>query len=211
MLFLIIAVDVVRRFRASNGLRRQQFRWLARAALVAPTLFGIGLSMSALWDVEGVTDWTDSIILAAFILGLPALAAGIGVAVLKYRLWDVDRVVSRTVTYAVVTALLAATYATLVLALQAVTGPADASDAVVAASTLVAAALFRPVRDRVQRMVDRRFDRSRFDHGRILDAFAGRLRDEVDLDVVAADLRSTVGAALAPATNRVWIRQGGPG
>ncbi len=126
-------------------------------------------------------------------------------------MWDIDRVVSRTVTYAVVTALLAATYAILVLALQAVTGPADASDAVVAASTLVAAALFRPVRDRVQRVVDRRFDRSRFDHGRILDDFAGRLRDEVDLDVVAADLRSTVGAALAPATNRVWIRQGGSG
>ena len=204
-LFVVIVLDLVRRFRSSTGVRRQQFRWLARAAVVPPALFSAGLAVSAGWDVEGVTDWTDLVLLSAFILGLPAMAAGIGVAVLRYRLWDIDRVVSRTVTYAIVTLVLAAAYAGLVLGVQAVTGPDDASDLVVAGSTLVVAALFRPVRDRVQRVVDRRFDRARFDHDRILDGFAGRLRDEVDRDAVEADLDGTVRNALAPAAVSLWL------
>ena len=205
LLFLVIVIDFVRRFRGSTGVRRQQFRWLARAAVVPPALFSTGLAVSAGWDVEGVTDWTDLVILSAFIVGLPAMAAGIGVAVLRYRLWDIDRIVSRTVTYAVVTLVLAGAYAGLVLGVQAITGPDDASDVVVAGSTLVVAALFRPVRDRVQRVVDRRFDRARFDHDRILDGFAGRLRDEVDRDTVEADLDGTVRNALAPAAVSLWL------
>lgn len=203
-LFLVVVLDFVRRFRQSTGIRRQQFRWLSRAALVPPMLFVSGLTASAFWDVEGVMDWTDVVVLSAFVVGLPAMAAGIGVAVLRYRLWDIDRVVSRTVTYAVVTVVLAGTYGVLVLGMQLVVGPEDASDLVVAGSTLVAAALFRPVRDRVQRVVDRRFHRARFDHDRILADFVGRLQDEVEREAVERSLHTTVRTALAPAAVSLW-------
>lgn len=183
--------SIVVRFRRSRGVERQQMKWLlwATALLPLPIVF------------ESVPVVGD--------LGLPiALAAvptAIGVAILRYRLWDIDRVVSRTVTYAVVTALLAGTYVGLVLALQALAGPADASDLVVAGSTLVVAALFRPVRDGVQRVVDRRFDRARFDHDRILGDFAARLRDQVDRDAVERDLRGTLQRAFAPAGVSLWL------
>lgn len=207
-LFVVIVVDFVRRFRASRGMRRQQFRWLARASLVTPTLFLLGLLASP-WDTAATTDWTDLLILSSFALGLPAMAAGIGVAVLRYRLWDIDRIVSRTVTYAVVTGLLAAAYGVLVLGLQVATGPDGSSDLRVAASTLIVVALFRPVRATVQRLVDRRFDRVRIDHERIIAGFATHMRDELDVERLEAELRRTVDTALAPASSRLWLPPGG--
>lgn len=208
LLFVVTVIDLVRRFRRSTGVRRQQFRWLARAAVVGPALFVLGLLVSAGWDKEGVIDWTDVVLLSAFFLGLPAITVAIGVAVLRHRLWDIDRVVSRTLTYAVVTGLLASIYVSLVLGLQSIAG-VQGSDLVVAGSTLVVAALFRPVVGRVRRLVDRRFDRARYDHDRIVAEFAGGLRDDVDLTRVERELRRTVALALAPSNTSLWVLPGG--
>jgi hypothetical protein len=130
------------------------------------------------------------------------LYAAIAVAVLKYRLYDIDRVISRTVAYAIVTGVLAGVYAGLVLlATQVFRVHAPVA---VAAATLAAAALFSPVRRRVQQRVDRRFNRARYDAGQTVDAFAARLKDAVDLDTICQDLASVVQTALEPAYVSVW-------
>jgi hypothetical protein len=126
-----------------------------------------------------------------------------GVAILRYRLYDIDRIVSRTLAYAIVTGLLIAVYAGLVLlAIQVLR---LASPVAVAASTLAAAALFNPLRRRVQKVVDRRFNRARYDADQTVTAFAARLKDAVDLDAVQADLAGVVQAALEPVHASVWI------
>ena len=135
------------------------------------------------------------------------MPAAVGVAVLRYRLYDIDRVISRTLAYAIVTGLLAAVYAGLVLL---ATGVFEVRTPVaVAAATLAAAALFAPVRRRVQHRVDRRFNRARYDAEATVAAFAARLKDAVDLDTVRGDLASVVQAALEPAHLSVWTSQPG--
>jgi hypothetical protein len=131
-----------------------------------------------------------------------------GVAVFKYRLFDIDRIVSRTLGYAIVTGLLLGVYAGLVLlATRVLTVHAPVA---VAAATLAAAALFTPVRRRVQRIVDHRFNRARYDADRTIAAFAGRLQDAVDLDTVRGDLLAAVHQALEPAHASVWLAGGQP-
>ena len=132
-----------------------------------------------------------------------ALPVGIGVGILKYRLYEIDRIISRTLAYALVTGLLIGVYAGLVLLATDVL--ALASPVAVAASTLVAAALFSPLRRRVQRVVDRRFNRARYDADKTVAAFAARLKDAVDLDAVRDDLSGVVHQALEPAHVSVWI------
>jgi hypothetical protein len=134
-----------------------------------------------------------------------AMPAAVGVAVLRYRLYDIDRVISRTVAYAIVTGVLAGVYAGLVLVATGVFGVR--TPVAVAAATLAAAALFSPVRRRVQRRVDRRFNRARYDGEATVAAFAARLKDAVDMDAVRADLASVVQAALEPAHLSVWTSQ----
>jgi hypothetical protein len=126
------------------------------------------------------------------------------VAILKYRLYDIDRIISRTLAYAIVTGLLVGLYAGLVLLATEVLRVH--TPVAVAAATLAAAALFSPVRRRVQRLVDRRFNRARYDADRTVAAFAARLQDAVDLDSVRADLAGVVQAALEPAHLAVWIQ-----
>jgi hypothetical protein len=133
-----------------------------------------------------------------------ALPVGIGVGILKYRLYDIDRVISRTVAYALVTGLLAGLYAGLVLLATDALGVN--SPVAVAASTLVAAALFNPLRRRTQLIVDRRFNRARYDADQTVAAFAARLMDAVDLDSVHDDLAGVVNQALQPAHVSVWSR-----
>ena len=135
--------------------------------------------------------------------GVAALPVSIGVAILKYRLYEIDRIVSRTLAYAIVTGLLVGVYAGLVLlATQVLKVHGTVA---VAASTLVAAALFNPVRRRVQHVVDRRFNRARYDAERMVTAFAARLQDTVDPDAVRADLTGVVHAALEPTHVSVWL------
>ncbi len=139
---------------------------------------------------------------------LPLLPVAIGIAVLRYRLYEIDRLISRTIGWAIVTALLVGAFALLVLGSSAVLEPLTGGNTLaVAGSTLVVAALFTPLRARVQRAVDRRFDRARYDGERLVGAFGERLRDEVDLEVIRADVLGTVDQAVRPTTVGLWLRE----
>ena len=189
------------RFRRSTGERHEQMKWLLGGAACCvvslPTLLLTGNASSLLTEVlNGIA-----------LLGLAALPVSIGVAILKYRLYDIDRIISRTLAYAIVTGLLVGLYAGLVLLATRVLP--FSSPVAVAASTLAAAALFSPLRRRVQRVVDRRFNRARYNADQTVAAFAARLQDAMDLDAVRADLSGVVQKALEPAHVSMWIRGGG--
>jgi hypothetical protein len=196
------AVALWVRFRRGDTIVREQVKWLLTAATVAAVTFPSSFILRALQ----LNALADTISLLAF-LSLLALPITIGIAILRYRLYDIDRVVSRTVAYALISAFLLATYAALILVL---TGPMGAvlgrNTVVVAISTLVVAALFQPLRRRVQTAVDRRFDRARYDGQRMAEAFAGRVRDQVDIAAVSDDLDATVRAAVKPSTLLLWMR-----
>jgi len=177
-------------WRRSAGERRQQLKWLASGAAVCG-VFGI-------WAIT-----TNSAIWEVLILGFAALPLSIGIGILKYRLYDIDRIISRTLAYAIVTGLLVGVYAGLVLLAGHVL--AFRTPVAVAASTLAAAALFNPLRHRVQRAVDRRFNRARYDADRTVAAFAARLKDAVDRDQVRDDLAGVVRKALEPDHVSVWV------
>jgi hypothetical protein len=175
-------------YRRSSGERRQQLKWLLTGAVVG----GIGLVLS----ISGLS-------LVGTVIAL-ALPASMSVAILRYRLYEIDRVISRTLAYAIVTGLLVGVYAGIVLLVTDVLG-FHHSTVAVAAATLAAAALFSPLRRRVQRAVDRRFNRARYDADRTVAAFAARLKDAVDLDSVRDDLAGVVNQTLEPAHISVWI------
>ncbi|HZZ53776.1 MAG TPA: hypothetical protein VFE26_05780, partial [Trebonia sp.] len=183
-------------FRRSSGIRRQQLKWLL-AGSAAP-LASVVLAV-LLRGVPG----GDGVLSVLAIICFLALPVSIGVAVLRYRLFDIDRIVSRTLAYAIVTGLLLGVYAGLVLLTTEVFG--FHTPVAVAASTLAAAALFTPVRRRVQRLVDRRFNRARYNAETTVAAFADRLKDAVNLDAARDDLATTVHQALEPAHLSVWV------
>ncbi len=180
-------------WRRSSGDRRQQLKWLASGGVVFGAAVGVTFTTnSALWELGA--------------LAFAAIPLSIGMAILRYRLYDIDRLISRTLGYALVTGLLVGVYAGLVLLATQVLG--FSSTWAVAASTLAAAALFSPVRRRVQRVVDRRFNRARYNADAAVAAFADRLRDAVDLDAIGADLASAARTALEPAHLSVWLSGG---
>jgi hypothetical protein len=188
---------VVVRFARSTGDERLQLKWFAAAAVLVVATF-IALIL------------TNSNSAAAAILNnlaLLSLNAAITIAVLKYRLYEIDRIISRTLAYTIVTGLLVGLYAGLVLLATEVLS--FSSPVAVAASTLVAAALFSPLRRRVQRVVDRRFNRAHYDTHEMVAAFAVRLKDTVDPDAVQADLANVVQRALEPAHVSMWMNNGG--
>ncbi len=193
---------IVVRFRRSRGDERAQLKWLVLAA----AWFPIGLVGHTIADAfaPGATG-TVEFLFSFAIIGIPI---AIAVAVLKYRLYEIDRVISRALVYALLSIALALVYVGLVLGGQAVFSSfAGGSHLAVAVSTLVVAALFLPVRSRVQGFVDRRFYRSRYDAQRTLDAFGTRLREQVDLDALGADLHGVVGETMQPAHLSLWLPQ----
>jgi len=195
----IILGRQVSRYRRSAGNQRQQLKWLiggAACCVVATTItiFAGNYSSQAAQAIQDAAD-----------LGAAMLPAAIGVGIVKYRLYDIDRIFSRTLAYAIVTGLLVGVYLGLVL-LASLVRPSS-SPIVVAGSTLVVAALFHPLRRRVQRVVDRRFNRARYNADQIVAAFAARLQDAVELGTVRDELASTVHAALEPAHLTVWIKE----
>ncbi len=196
------AAAVAVRFARSSGEERLQLKWFALAALlVVAAIIPLGLSPQ-IGLSPAVASAALSALKVVFCLALVCLYIAIAVAVLKYRLYDIDRVISRTLAYAIVTGVLAGVYAGLVL--LATQGFSVRTPVAVAAATLAAAALFSPVRRRVQRRVDRRFNRARYDADQTVAAFAARLKDAVDLDTVREDLARVVQAALEPAHVSVW-------
>ena len=188
------AVSLVVRFRRSGPVERQQLKWFVyTAAVAAPVIFVVSILVANP--------------LPAFEIFFPLIPAAVGVAILRYRLYDIDRIISRTLAYAIVTALLACVYAGPVLLSTQVLGLH--TPVAVAVATLAAAALFNPLRRRVQRLVDRRFNRARYDADLTVAAFATRLKDSVDLDAVRDDLAGVVTRALEPAHVSVWISRPG--
>jgi hypothetical protein len=184
---LAALVSLVLRFRASRGTERQQLRWVVAGATGAVAGLLVGMS---------------GVVVTYFaVLCVPV---GVAVAVLRYRLWDLDRLVSRTVTYALVTALLVLPYLLVVpTASKLVEGSGSLA---VAAATLAVAAVFQPLRRRVQELVDRRFNRRRYDAARTVEGFAARLRDQVDLDVLHGELLGVVDQTMQPTRASLWLR-----
>jgi hypothetical protein len=195
LLLLVLAaaiLSLVVRFRRSRGVERQQLKWFTYAGalvLVAP------LSNALIGN-------------ASYVLVL-ALPAAVGVAVLRYRLYDIDRLINRTLVYGLLTFLLAGVYASVVLVLGQVFGGVgrDPPSWAVASATLAAAALFQPARRRIQAVVDRRFNRRKYDAAKTVEAFSARLRDEIDLDALAAELLAVADQTMQPTTASLWLRQ----
>jgi hypothetical protein len=196
-LILVIVLSFVAHqvlsWRRATGQRRQQLKWLATGAAVTLAVIAVSLGTSS-----------TSVVGEVLGIGLAALPVGIGVGILKYRLYEIDRIISRTLAYAIVTGVLVGVYAGLVLLATQVLR--FHSSVAVAVSTLAAAALFNPLRRWVQRTVDRRFNRARYDADQTVTAYAARLKDAVDLDAVRDDLAAVVEKALEPAHVSVWIR-----
>jgi len=190
------AGSLVTRFRRARGVERQQLRWLALAA----ALTGVAMLATAVLVAVGdlaLAGWSS-------VLGTVFLPLATGAAILRYRLYDLDRIVSRTLAYGLLTLLLGGGYAAVVLGLGRLVG--RDSSLVVAAATLAVAAIFRPARRRLQAAVDRRFNRRRHDAGRIIERFGSHLRDQVDLDTLTAELLTVAEQTMQPTRASLWLR-----
>jgi hypothetical protein len=199
--WLMFVASQVLAWRRASGERRQQLKWLMSGAAVCMAAVAVTALVGTLDKSTSSPAFTA--VLDVVFVGVAALPVSIGVAILKYRLYDIDRIISRTLAYAIVTGLLIGVYAGLVLLATQVLR--FHSTVAVAAATLAAAALFNPVRRRVQRMVARRFNRARYDADQTVAVFAARLKDAVDLDSVRGDLADAVRQALEPAHVSVWV------
>jgi hypothetical protein len=201
-LSLAIASMVVR-FHRGTGVERQQLKWFAAAASVTGVAFLFAaLPLGALSDI-------------GWFLGIgtiPLAPAAIAIAILRYRLYEIDRIISRTIAYGAVTVTLTVVFVAVVLGLQRLLEPITGNNTIaVAGSTLVVAALFQPLRRRIQAIVDRRFNRARYDAERTAAVFADSLRDEVDLTSLTRAFQLTVDRAVRPASASIWLAERGPG
>ena len=200
---LVLAVTaMLARYWRATGLLRLQMRWLVAALAAIVVGIAIGLVILAVAGEDAAYAWIPAM------FAYPLVPVAIGIAVLRYRLYEIDRLISRTIGWATVTIVLVGAFSLLVLGSSAVLEPLTGGNTLaVAGSTLVVAALFTPLRSRVQRAVDRRFDRARYDGERLVGAFGERLRDEVDLETIRADVLATVDAAVRPAHVGLWLRE----
>jgi hypothetical protein len=196
----VAAGSLVLRFRRAQGVERQQLRWVALAAALMVLAVPVVLAPVAL-ESPILVNWAP----AVWVVVLPV---AVGAAILRYRLYDLDRIISRTLAYGLLTLLLGGGYAVVVLGLGQLLG--RESPLVVAAATLAVAGLFQPARRRVQAVVDRRFNRRRYDATRIIDGFGTRLRDQVDLDTLTADLLAVVDQTMQPTQASLWLRPQAP-
>jgi hypothetical protein len=195
------AYAIRQRLRRADGIERLQIRWLALAALLVPITMATVLTESIAYNEVRVA-------YALGVLTMTAIPAAVGVAVLRYRLYDIDVVINRTLVYGALTTTLGGTYVASVLLLQLLLGGVTGNSGLaVAISTLGVAALVRPARARIQGAVDRRFYRRKYDAQRTVEAFAARLRDEVQLDRLSAELQDVVAETMQPARVSLWLRE----
>ncbi|HVM35220.1 MAG TPA: hypothetical protein VM784_07750 [Actinomycetota bacterium] len=206
--FVSSLVALALRFRRAQGDERQQLKWVVFGG--AFTLFAHATASPATpLDLGGPLGELLSVV--AF-FALPSIPAAIGIAILKYRLYDIDVIVNRTLVYAALTAVLVAAYAAGVLLFRTILDPVTGdNDVAIAASTLAVAALFGPARRRIQAFIDHRFYRSRYDAQQTLETFATRLRDELDLDALASEVLTVIGSTMQPAHAGLWLPHGPKG
>ncbi len=195
-------VSQVPKYRRSTGDRRLQLKWLYGGALMTICAASVAIGTSGVGQLPVAV---HILVIALIVGGVAALPISIGVGILKYRLYDIDRLMSRTLAYAIVTGVVVGLYVGLITLVTRVLG--FSSPVAVAASTLAAVALFNPLRVRVQHVVDRRFNRARYDAEATVAAFTARLRDAVDLETVRSELLQVVNRAVEPAHASVWIKQ----
>jgi hypothetical protein len=201
VVFLIPVAMVVARFRAAAGKERQQLKWFAYASSIL-VLFFVVTNV-----VPGLFSDLPLLVPLAGAVAIDLIPISVAIAILRYRLYDIDLLIKRTIVYGASTAAIAALFWLGILALQRFLSPVTSgSEVAIAASTLVSLALFQPVRRRVQDAVDRRFDRSRYNAARTVDGFADQLRDEVNLDELRADFLGVVQLTMAPAHTSLWLR-----
>ena len=206
--FLAAALSVVLRLRRARGRQRLQMKWFAFASGLLAVLLGLAVAGEL---VAGLLGFERPLALRLLQDAVSASAVGlplaIAIAVLKHDLYEIDVVINRTLVYGTLTVILAGTYLGLVLLLQLALSPlTEGNELAIAVSTIAAAALFRPARRHVQALVDRRFYRRKYDATHILASFGGRLREEVDLDALRAELTSVVAETMQPAHVSVWLR-----
>jgi hypothetical protein len=199
---LVAAASLVTRYRRSRAVERQQLRWMVAAAALAGLMAAVILSSRAIMgsEAEAVWGWATGVYVAV-------LPLATGAAILRYRLYDLDRI-SRTLGYGLLTVLLGVGYAGVVLGLGQLLG--EGSSLAVAGATLPVAAAFQPARRRVQQVVDRRFNRRRYDAARTIEAFTARLRDELDLDTLTGELLAVVDQTIQPTQAFLWLRPQAP-
>jgi hypothetical protein len=197
VLLLLATASLLVRFRNARGDLRQQLKWVAFAGV----FLGVVLLVGPRWLAGPVRVTLE-------ILSTSAFNGAIAIAILKYRLYDIDRIINRTLVYGLLTALLATVYGGLVLILGQLFGGigTEPPSWVVAGATLTVAALFRPARRRIQQAVDRRFNRRRYDTAKTMDAFAVRLRDQVDLETLSGELLAVVDQTMEPTKASLWLR-----
>jgi hypothetical protein len=201
IVYLIPVAAVVARFRTAAGNERQQLKWFAYAS----SLSMLFLVTSILLPVFSYLAGLGPLIA---ILAMDLIPISVAIAILRYRLYDIDLLINRTIVYAATSAAIAVTFFLGLVALQGALRPlTSGSELSIAASTLLSFALFQPIRRRVQDAVNRRFDRSRYDAARTVDAFADQLRDEVNLDELRADLLGAVQLTMSPAHTSLWLRE----
>jgi hypothetical protein len=191
---VVAFVSLVIRFRRSQGEERQQLKWFTYAGALVPLT----------WLGDFLPAPVDTIVSAAPIVFLPAAA---GIAILRYRLYDIDRFINRTLVYGLLTMLLGAVYLVGVFGLGQLLNPVSGESALaVAASTLAVAALFQPARRRIQQAVDRRFNRRKYNTAKTIEAFSARLREQVDLDALSTEVLAVVDQTMEPTRVSLWLR-----
>ncbi len=205
LLYVAVAYSLFVRLRRAGGVERQQIKWFAYAAVATIGSTTIAYSIPTTIDTPPWFEWAGYALVVAT---TPAIPVSIGIAILRYRLYDIDRIINRTLVYGALTASLVLLYVGGVVALQYVfrvfTG--GGSQLAVVASTLLIAALFSPLRRRIQNVIDRRFYRRKYDAAKTLSAFSARLREETDLEQLNADLLSVVSATMQPAHVSLWLK-----
>lgn len=198
----VVVLAFASRYRSADDVVRKQLKWFLLASLVS--ILGVSVAAVGALLSDGQPGEAG---VAVFGFGGALIPVAIGIAILRHRLYDIDRLIGRTLAYAVVTGVLAAVFASLILSLQAALTPFTQGQTIaVAFSTLVVFALFQPVRRGVQQTIDRRFDRSRYDADRTIESLASRLRSNVDLDTVSDEVERTASSAVRPASVSVWLR-----